>query len=361
MSKQNSKNNILSQDIFVAALIFLLGTKITLIGSLIHQAYLALFKPAGGHKTEYTIEFTLLALAVGAGGLLIVRLLSSKNNEKDNTIIITGIVIGLLAALLQIAEFTFLKDKFPIENFFRTLFFIIILVFLVIFPLINIQSSKPAHEYTLVTLSRMVISLLIGFGAGLVASLLITLGFSKFTPTPTTSSLSAITNSFVFNPLAYVTLSTVWGTMAFLDRKLNYPQALKEFLPKKQFVYKALNWTACVIAAFLYGAVITKMGNKCEFNFETELGIKYALLAGITMSVFWVFKAPIEKIRLYKIAVVFCIIGLGYFLSFGQTGPDNIGILQSVTYGLLGIIVYYLQGLSHQIIIGILTKRINSF
>lgn len=361
MNKKNSKaDNNFSKDIFVAALIFLLGSKITIIASLIHKAYLALLKPGGDHDLKNTIEFTLLGLAVGAGVLVVVRLLSTKNNEKNNSIIITGVIIGLLAAVLQIAELTFIKNDFPIDNFFRSIFFILILVFLVGISLVNNQSTKSTHEYAVVTLSRIVIALMTGFIAGLLTSLLITIGFKTSITTSTSGSFSKITNDFEFTPLAYLTLSTAWVTIAFADRNLEYPSTLKEFLPRKSLVFKAINCTVCVLVAFLYGAIITEMGNEGESNFQTKLGSKYALLTAITMGIFWILKAPVIKFKITEMLIIFFIVGLGYFLSFGHSPSTSFGLPRSIIYGMLGVCIYYILGLSHRITISILGKRLFS-
>ena len=147
MPEKKSTDENVAQDLSIAALLFLLGSKIDVVSSLIYELYSHFLPRLDGkeHAPEHAIEFSLLIFCISCFSVVIVRFLTTKNNPKDNSIIIAGVMIGILAAMLQILDLTFVKGDFPFVNLLRAVFFILMILFLVWLPCL-LYTSDAADE-----------------------------------------------------------------------------------------------------------------------------------------------------------------------------------------------------------------------
>ena len=142
---------------------------------------------------------------------------------------------------------------------------------------------------------------------------------------------------------------------------MNYPDSLKANLPQNNKFIKIISCCACVLTAFLYGAIITQIGNGSsdeQFYYVIREGSQYAILTGVSIGLFWFIKMPIKKYNIRDMLVIFTFVSLGYYFAFAKISRLDFGVCRAGIYGTLGVMVYWLLGLSHRKIISTMTNRL---
>ena len=174
------------------------------------------------------------------------------------------------------------------------------------------------------------------------------------------TSFSHIANGFEFNPLAYVSLTVVWVIMGYINDDWPTPKTLQKFQPKNSIYAKSFSLMACILTAFLYGSVLTQMDPRQIFDMSYVDGMRYIVVAGSTMVLFLFITPPIETLSLKVCCLIFAIVSVSYFLAFVTDSNMSLtlGIIRSGIFGLLGILIYSIIGVSQRISNKILISRL---
>lgn len=249
------KSEGFGKNILLVVLLYLLGDKALLLSKLGLRAYDHLIND-GLSRDRYAYEISLIALALGVCFVIIITKYGQRELKKNNSAILTGVIISTLAAFFNLVEVMVFEDNVEYGGVLsHALFFYVLWLALFIFPIFLGHRYRQSLDISLLVMTAL--GLVIGLGAGAVlrvcVSAFILYGFNL----DGVESFNNVQSQLRFQTDTFVALGTVWIIVT-------YSAWLSKTATKQKIIWSTAYTLGAFCAGFMYSALLAHPESKIQ-------------------------------------------------------------------------------------------------